>query len=121
MKRLAALSVLLLLLFGNCHKQAKELKVSYKVQETSGNHPPYTISYTSNESGSTTSVNSSLEEWNSNVLLLPRGEFISLTVDCTAPSYNFSIDILVDGGIFREAQLSNPNTSITISGNVGGN
>jgi hypothetical protein len=119
MLRLVTISALVLFLFGDCHKEKNEMKVSYKIREISTNTPAYNITYTSDKSGTNANVTSSLDEWNSSTLVLTRGEFISLTLDCTAPNYDFSIDILVDDGIWKEAVLQSPNSTITISGRIG--
>jgi hypothetical protein len=119
MIRLATLSILILVLFGNCHRESVDMKVTYKVRETSLNVPQFNVTYTADKSGSTSSVSSSAPEWDSPALVLSRGEFVSMTLDCTAPNFDFILDILVDGGIFREVEMHNPTSTITISGNIG--
>jgi hypothetical protein len=119
MLRLAIFSVFILVFFGNCHKESTDLKVTYKIRETSNDIPSYNISYTSDKSGNTSNISSSLDVWDSSTLLLKKGQFISLTLDCSAPNYDFTLDIIVDGGIWKEAQLDSPNSSITVSGTIG--
>jgi hypothetical protein len=119
MIRLVTLSFFILFLFGNCAKQNKEMKVTYTVRETSASTPQFTISYISDKSGTSSSVNSSAENWSSAILILEKGEFVSITVDCTAPNFDFVIDIFADGALWKESEMHNPTSTITVSGTLG--
>src|ERR1700742_2999913 len=105
MIRLVTLSISILLLFGNCTKESQDMKVSYKVRETSTNVPQFNVTYTADKSGTTSIATSSLPEWNSSDLILKRGEFVSMTLDCTSPNFDFVLDIIVDGSVWKEAEL----------------
>ncbi|CAN5873128.1 hypothetical protein BH11BAC7_BH11BAC7_16430 [soil metagenome] len=116
MLRLAAISVFILLLFGNCHKEDPDHKISYGVKETSMDSPTFSISYTSDKSGATTVGSSSSASWESGTIELKREQFISLKVDCNAPLFDFVLSVYVDGHLWDRKEMHNPTSSITISG-----
>jgi hypothetical protein len=116
MPRLAAISVFILILFGNCHKETPEQKISYSVRESSVDSPSFNISYTSNKSGTTTIANSSAATWSSGGIILEKEQFISMTVDCSAPLFDFVLSVYVDGNLWEQKEMHNPTTSVTISG-----
>ncbi len=119
MIRLAILSVPIVFLFGNCQKENKDAKVIYEIRETSNDVPNYNITYTADKSGTSSTINSSSDQWTSASLVLSKGQFVSLTLDCAAPHFDFTIDIFVDGALWKETQMSNPTSSTALSGNIG--
>lgn len=92
------------------------MKVSYSISESSVDSPTFNITYTSDKSGGTTSGSSASNYWNSGTILLEKGQFISMTVECSAPLYDLIIDVYVDGNVWERRQLQNPGGSVTISG-----
>jgi hypothetical protein len=116
MFRIAATSILILFLFANCHKQIPEQKISYSVRETSVDSPLISISYTSDKSGTTTITSSSGPSWNSGTIMLEEEQFVSLTVDCSAPLYDIVLGVYVNGHLWTQKEMHNPTSSVTISG-----
>ena len=116
MLRYAAISVFILFLFGNCKKESPEHKITYSVYETSADSPSYNITYTSDKSGATTIANSSSASWTSNGIILNKGQFISLTVDCTAPTFELKLFVYVDGNLWEQKVMQDPVSTLTISG-----
>lgn len=118
MKR-ALLPILALFLFSQCKKdQPQELKVSYTVYETSQDQPTFNISFTSDKSGTTNQASSAAETWTSGEILLEQGEFISMKVDCTAPTYDLTMRIYVSGFLWKEQHFSSPTASASLSGTL---
>jgi hypothetical protein len=115
MLRLAAISCLILVLFGGCRKDP-EHKITYTVNETSQDNPSYNITYTSDKSGATTQANSSSASWSSGGIILNQDQFISMTVDCTAPTFEFIICVYVNGNLWDRKVMQDPTPSMTISG-----
>jgi hypothetical protein len=116
MIRIITLSFLIVFLFSNCQKQKPEMKISYKVTESSVDSPSFNITYTSDKSGTSTQANSSSDYWSSGGIILNDGQFISMTVDCSAPHYDFVVTIYKDGNIWQSQELHNPTGTITLSG-----
>ncbi len=117
MLRLAALSVLFILMFSNCNKELEEFKIIYSVKETSADSPSYNISYTSDKSGGTTMANSSNATWNSGTILLDKNQFLSMTVDCSAPTFELKFSVSVNGYLWQSKVMQDPVSTMTISGN----
>jgi hypothetical protein len=109
-------AIFILFLFGNCQKDDPETKITYSVKEFSADSPSFNMTYTSDKSGATTTGNSSASAWTSNGIILRKGQFVSLTVDCSAPLYDFTLYIYVDGNLWQKKDMNNPEGSVTISG-----
>lgn len=62
-------------------------------------------------------ANSSSASWNSGGIILEQGQFISMTVDCTAPTFELVFSVYVDGNLWDRKTMQNPTASMTISGN----
>lgn len=116
MARPAAIFILVLFLFGNCKKETIEQKFTFSVSETSADSPSYNITYTSDKSGGTTMVNSSAASWNSGVVVLEPGQFVSMKVDCTAPLFDIKLSVFINGYLWESKEMHNPTSSKTISG-----
>lgn len=116
MFRYTIIAVFFLFLFGDCHKEDPETKITYAVREYSADSPSFSITYTSDKSGGTTTGNSSSDSWSSGGIILKKGQFISLTVDCTAPVYDFKLSVYVNGNLWQQKDMNNPEASVTISG-----
>lgn len=117
MKRLIFLPVLLILLFSQCRKE-ELMSVRYVVYEASQDSPEYTISYTADKTGNTNIASSTATAWQSETVMLEPGQFVSMKMECSAPLYDISFKIIVNGYTYKEEHLSNPTPSKTISGNL---
>lgn len=117
MKRQFLYLLFLPLFFGNCRKP-QELKVTYKVIETSSSNPSYTITYTSDKSGNTNVASSSEQNWSSDVMLLEEGEFISMKTECTAPEFEIKMNIYVNGFLWKTETFSDPVVSKELKGTL---
>jgi hypothetical protein len=117
--RFAAIFVFVLFIFGNCKKETIEQKFVFSVRETSADSPSYNITYTSDKSGGTTTVSSSGATWSSGVVILEPGQFITMKVDCTAPLFDITFSVFINGFLWESRIMHNPNPSMTISGNPG--
>ncbi|HLG02622.1 MAG TPA: hypothetical protein VI731_03445 [Bacteroidia bacterium] len=102
------------LFFSQCKKE-ELVKAYYTVAENSADAPSYSITYTSDKSGASTIAGSSEENWNSGSLLMEHGQFISLTVECTEPVYDFTLKIFTGGNLAAIEHFSNPARTKTIS------
>ena len=116
MKPLATLAVFAVLLFTQCKKE-EPLKVTYDVRESSHSQPMYTMTYTSDQSGATTTASSTADFWRSDPIELERGQFVSLKVESTSPQYDLLLRVYVNGFLWEEKEMHNPMSSVTISGN----
>ncbi|HET6991946.1 MAG TPA: hypothetical protein VFJ43_11510 [Bacteroidia bacterium] len=92
------------------------MKIFYNVTESSVDSPSFNVTYTSDKTGASTQANSNSDYWSSGEIILNEGQFISMTVDCTAPLYDFVVTVYKDGGIWDRKELHNPTGSVTISG-----
>jgi hypothetical protein len=45
---------------------------------------------------------------------------MKVTVSSTSSQYNYTVTIYVDGGIWKQTQLQNPQGSVTLSGDIPG-
>lgn len=117
MLRITVVALLILVLFGNCRRNDPEHKITYTVNETTTDNPSYNITYTSGKTGATTQANSSSASWSSGGIILNEGQFISMTVDCTAPTFELILCVYVDGNLWDRKVMQDPTASMTISGN----
>jgi hypothetical protein len=106
------------LLFSACKKEDMTAEVTYSVHETSQAAPSYAIEYTSDEGGGTTLASNNDNAWASNKIILTKGQFAYLKVTCTEPEFTLSLNIFVNGNLWKSTSISNPTTTITLSGNV---
>jgi hypothetical protein len=111
------ISVVILMLFGNCRKESPEHKITFSVRENSTDSPSYNITYTSGKSGATTQANSSSSSWTSGGIILNKDQFITMTVDCTAPTFELVFSVYVDGNLWDRKTMQDPTATMTISGN----
>jgi hypothetical protein len=119
MKKLAIFLPLIIVLFASCRKNEPiPLKVAYKVYESSAAAPLYTITYTTDKSGSSTISSSSNSFWTSSDYELNPGQFVSMKVDCSDPTFDITFRIYVNGYLFREGKMQSPDNSETISGRL---
>lgn len=116
MLRYAAISVFILFLFGNCKRESPEQKITYTIKETSADSPSYSITYTSDKSGATTTANSSAANWNSGGIIMNKQQFISMTVDCSAPLFELTFSVYVDGNLWERKVMQDPVSTMSISG-----
>ncbi|HEU4716303.1 MAG TPA: hypothetical protein VFU15_00640 [Bacteroidia bacterium] len=119
MKRLVYFFPLFCVLLSSCRKQDTTVKIAYDIKELSSDNPSYTITYTSDKSGNSKQVSTSDPLWNSGYIELPKGEYVSLRVDCSAPLYEFRISIYQEGVSVQETELFNPRGSASVSFTTG--
>jgi hypothetical protein len=86
------------------------------VQESTQDSPTYTISYTSDKSGATTIASSSSSSWNSGGIILTKEQFVSMTVECTAPTFELTFSVFVNGNLWDRKVMQDPVSTMTISG-----
>jgi hypothetical protein len=108
----------LVLLFSSCEKDPKTLEVSFSVRENSMDAPSYSITYTSDISGSSAVASNNDEFWASSKLQLKQGQFVSLQTECTAPLYELVLCIYVNGQLWKKEEMQNPTTTFVLSGNL---
>lgn len=115
-----AIVVLSVLTFSlaSCKKEVPTLKVTYIVRELSQSEPEYSITYTGDITGGSNVASNNDNYWSSDVLELKQGQFVSLKSECSDPEYQIKLTINVNGQIWKEETFSNPNGSLTISGNL---
>jgi hypothetical protein len=118
MKAPLLILVLFTLMFSACKKEVPTVKVTYIVRELSQAAPEYSITYTGDISGGSNVASNNDNYWSSDVLELKQGQFVSLKSECTDPEYQIKLTINVNGQIWKEEIFSNPNGSLTISGNL---
>ena len=106
------------LLFSACKKEDMTAEVTYTVHENSQSAPSYTIEYTSDEGGGTTLGSNNDDYWSSAKLPLTKGQYAYLKVTCADPEFILSLNIFVNGNLWKSTSISNPNTTVTLSGNV---
>lgn len=93
-------------------------EVTYTVHENSQAVPSYSIEYTSDEGGGTTLGSNNDNYWTSNKLTLTKGQYAYLKVTCTEPEFTLSLNIFVNGNLWKTTSISNPTTTVTLSGNL---
>jgi hypothetical protein len=118
MKSNFIIPLLLISLLTACKKEVPTLKVTYIIRELSQAEPEYSITYTGDITGGSNVASNNDNYWSSEVLELKQGQFVSLKSECTDPEYQIKLTINVNGQIWKEETFSNPNGSLTISGNL---
>ena len=118
MKVLTTICILLILLFSSCQREVDTIDVTFMVRETSPASPSYNIIYTSDVGGSSAVASSSSASWTSGELQLKQGQYVSLKSDCTAPQHAITVSIYVNGYLWTKADMSNPNSTIEVNGNI---
>jgi hypothetical protein len=117
MKRFLLLCIVPLLLYG-CTKEKPVAEVVYALHETSPAAPQYGIEYTNDQTGGTMVTSYSSANYASGKIVLKQGQYVSMKVTCSDPSYNFSLSIFVNGNLWKTGTLNAPGGSVTISGNI---
>jgi hypothetical protein len=117
MKKLAGLFILLSFAAITCRKP-EPLKVSFNVLENSAASPTYSITYTSDQTGASSVSSSSGSNWSSPVTELERGQFVTMKVECSAPQFDITAQIFVNGFIWKTDRFSNPVSSLTVTGTL---
>lgn len=115
MIRLAIILLFSIVLTG-CEKKVPTLEVTFSVRETSQANPAFSFEYTSDLSGGTTIGSNNDDYWTSGEIVLEQGQYASLTVNCTEPTYQMTLTILVNGHIWKTTTLANPTPSVVVSG-----
>ncbi|MBI3510880.1 MAG: hypothetical protein HY064_09450 [Bacteroidetes bacterium] len=119
MKKAIYLSLIIFTALSSCKKDKPiPLKVVYSVSEISSASPTYDIAFTSDKTGTTTISSSSSDHWSSPTLELDRGQFVSMKVDCTDPTFDIKFAIYINGYLFKNDEMQAPVSSKTISGNI---
>ncbi|MGL5888969.1 MAG: hypothetical protein ACRC3B_03750 [Bacteroidia bacterium] len=113
------LPLLLLLILAGCRRDVSR-SVTVNVKQATGGTASCIINYTANETGTEAVISSSAQNWSSPVRTAEPGEFMKVTVITTSPQYNYTVTVYVDGGIWKQSQLQNPQGSVTLSGDIPG-
>lgn len=118
MKHLLFLCALTVFLFCGCTKVNPTSEVVFAVHETSTAAPQYGIQYTNDQSGGTMVTSYATANYSSGKIVLKQGQFASMTVTCSDPTYNFSLSIFVNGNLWKTGTLNAPGGSATVSGTI---
>ncbi len=113
------LPLLLLLVIAGCRRDETR-SVTVNVKQATGGSASCVISYTANETGTETVTSTSAQNWSSPVRRAEPGEFMKVTVSSTSPQYDYTVTIYVDGGIWKQTELQNPQGNVTLSGDIPG-
>jgi hypothetical protein len=113
------LPILILLVLFGCRRDETR-SVTVNVKQATGGSATCIVSYTANETGTETVTSTSAQNWSSPVRRAEPGEFMKVTVSSTSSQYDYTVTIYVDGGIWKQTQLQNPQGSVTLSGDIPG-
>jgi hypothetical protein len=114
------LSLLLVALNINCACNRKEAtrSITVSIGEQSTASPDYTVIYTFDNAGGQKNVTADAEQWSSEQIELEPGQFMKVVVSSTGPEYDLQIIVRIDGGIWKEGQLRNPEGTLELSGAI---
>lgn len=114
------LSLLLLILNIGCACNRKDTSrsITVSIREQSAASPDYTIVYTFDNSGAQKNITADAEQWSSEQIELEPGRFMKVVVSSTDPEYDFRIIVRIDGGIWKQGQLRNPEGTLELSGSI---
>lgn len=121
MKRALPFLLLVLFAFAGCKKETPTVEVTYSISERSAATPAYNIEYTSDQSGGTTVTSYNTASYSSGRITLKQGQFISMKVTCSDPTYELFCTIFVNGNTWKTGTLNSPSGSLTLSGNLPAN
>lgn len=118
MKAICIFLFCLVTLFSSCKKEPDTVQVAFIVRENSADAPIYNITFTSDMGGSSTVASNDDHYWTSGEFPLEQGQFVSLKTECTAPLYDLTLYIYVNGQLWKKEEMQNPTSSLEISGNL---
>ncbi len=115
-------SWLLILFFAlvlvSCNKEEETIEVTFTIRENSASAPTYNITYTSDQTGTSSIASNNDNHWTSDKRILTKGQFVSLQTECTEPEFALVLYIYVNGNLWKSANMNNPTASAVISGNL---
>lgn len=91
-------------------------KITFTIYESSAASPSYNVTYTSDKSGGTTQINSSEINWSSGEILLNQSQWITMTTDCTDPTFVIRMSVYVNGHLWERRDMTNPTSTMSIAG-----
>jgi hypothetical protein len=101
-----------------CKRENPTRGVTIKVRELSSAAPDYTLIYTSDNAGTQKNISVNAEQWSSGQINLETGRFMKVVISCTEPVYDFQVTILIDGGIWKQAELHSPEGTLELGGQI---
>jgi hypothetical protein len=118
MKRLLPFLLLAASGFSACEKEMPVSEVVYSITETSAAAPSYGIEYTNDQAGGTAVTSYNTSSYSSGKIKLRQGQFISMKVSCTDPTYELRCSIFINGNLWKTGSIEAPDGSITLSGDI---
>ena len=118
MKTSAIIFLFVLVTFSSCKKEDELMEVVFVIRETSAATPLFNITYTADQTGGSNVASNNDNYWASDKLMLEKEQFVSLKTECTDPLFDLTLNIYVNGNLWKSEQTHNPTPSYTISGNL---
>lgn len=116
--RIATFFLLTVVLLAACKRESETRAVTVKVVDQSGSSPSCVVTYTSTASGTSAVVATSATSWSSPTLMYEPGQSMTVKVASNSPDYNYKVTIYVDGGIWKQGLLQEPQGELLMSGDI---
>lgn len=117
MKHLLVFGSFVLFALYGCKKEVPTSEVVYSITETSAAAPAYEIVYTNDKSGGQMVTSYNTASYSSGKIVLEQGQYISMKVTCSEPTYNLNCSIFINGNLWKAGSFGSGG-ELTLSGNI---